>query len=104
MYQKRVQRKLVRKKKRITFCIVLLLFCTLALPLIKPTVLEAHTPDECIAVIVEEGDSLWQIAERFVNNQMDIRHYINLIQQHNRMKTVDIYPGDVIEVPLYAHK
>ncbi|MGI6588283.1 MAG: cell division suppressor protein YneA [Peptococcia bacterium] len=104
MYQKRMQRKLMRKKKRITFFIGLFLFSTFALPLINPTVLEAHTPKEYIAVIVEDGDSLWKIAMRFADKQTDIRHYINLIQEHNEMKTVDIYPGEVIKVPLYVHK
>lgn len=104
MYQKRVQRKLIRKKKRITFFIVLFLFSTLILQIAKPSALEAHTPREYIAVIVEEGDSLWKIAERFINNQMDIRHYINIIQQHNDMKTANIYPGQIIEIPLYAYK
>jgi hypothetical protein len=104
MSKKREQRKLLRKRQQITFLIIFFLFCTLTLQVAQPSILEAYTPGEYIAVIVEDGDSLWKIAERFVNNQMDIRHYINLIQEHNRMKTVDIYPGEIIEIPLYAYR
>ncbi|HHY06258.1 MAG TPA: LysM peptidoglycan-binding domain-containing protein [Clostridia bacterium] len=104
MYQKRVKRKKLRKKKRITFCIGLFLFFALVLPFIKPTALEAHTSNEYIAVIVEDGDSLWKISQRFIDNQMDIRHYINIIQQYNDLKTANIYPGQIIKIPLYVYK
>jgi hypothetical protein len=101
MHQNRKQRKMLRKRRRNTFLFILLLLCLVALQM-KPTVLEAHTPTQYIAVIVEDGDSLWGIAQRFTNNQLDIRQYINLIQEHNQMDTANIYPGEVLKIPLYS--
>jgi len=101
MNQKRIRRKMLRKRRRITLLIVMLFMCFWAIQ-IKPAVIEAHTPMESIAVIVEEGDSLWGIAKRFTNDQIDIRQYINLILEHNKKDTDEIYPGDILEVPLYA--
>jgi len=101
MNQYRKQRRILRKRRRNTLLFVLLLFCLVALQM-KPTVIEAHTPTQYIAVIVEDGDSLWKIAERFTNNQIDIRHYINTILEHNQMISAEIYPGDILEIPLYA--
>jgi len=101
MKENRKRRRIIRRRKRSVFLSVILIFCLSAI-LVKPPLLEAHTPTQCIAVIVQNGDSLWMIAERFTNNQIDIRQYINLIQEHNQMDTVNIYPGDVIEVPLYT--
>ena len=103
MNEKRKQRKMLRKRRRNSLMFILLFFCLIVLQM-KPTVLEAHTPTEYIAVIVEEGDTLWKIAKRFTNDRIDIRQYINLILEHNRKASAVIYPGDVLEIPLYFDK
>ena len=45
--------------------------------------------------MVQKGDTLWSIAERFLgdgNRWHDLYAY-------NNLKTIDIYPGDIIELP-----
>ncbi|MDD2402280.1 MAG: LysM peptidoglycan-binding domain-containing protein [Clostridia bacterium] len=68
----------------------------------KPSVIEACTPIEYVAVIVKQGDSLWSIADKYDNNTTDIRRYIDTIQQYNQIDNTDILqPGDIINVPIY---
>lgn len=103
MNQKRYRRKLLRKRKRNTLLLVLILISIFVLP-VKPAILKAHTPVEYIAVIVEDGDSLWKIAERYIDEQRDIRQYISVILEHNQKRSAEIYPGEVLKIPLYFDK
>jgi nucleoid-associated protein YgaU len=86
------------------------LFCLLALStiilvffthMVKPPALNAHEPVEVITVYVQKGDSLWKIAERYDNNRMDLRRYIDLIQAYNNLTHTVLQPGDRLEIPLY---
>jgi len=70
------------------------------LPLFKTANLEASAPEKYIAVIVEQNDSLWKIAQHYNQGQSDLRRFINLIQKHNNLQSTQIYPGQIIEIPL----
>ena len=60
----------------------------------KPVVLRE------VSVEVSEGDTLWTIADRFTDNSVDIRNTIYKIREFNCLNTSEIYPGDVIIIPL----
>jgi len=55
---------------------------------------------ELIQVHVKPGDSLWLLAEKYDNNQTDLRKLIYQIKEINNIGDT-IYPGQVIEIPLY---
>lgn len=54
--------------------------------------------DEHVIVIVQEGDTLWEIA-RTHNPGMDIRKYIYLIEKRNNLSSPLIYPGQQLVLP-----
>lgn len=52
-------------------------------------------------VIVKENDTLWNIAEKEVNNHMDIREYIYTIRKINNIKNSGkLAPGQIIRLPI----
>ncbi|GLX68129.1 LysM peptidoglycan-binding domain-containing protein [Paenibacillus glycanilyticus] len=50
-------------------------------------------------VIVSSGDTLWGIADRFVDNSKDIREYIYKIKERNQLSSVELQPGQVLIIP-----
>lgn len=57
---------------------------------------EDHFPH---TVIVEEGDTLWALAERHLPERIDIRTYIQQIKKHNQLDGSLVYPGQLLELP-----
>ena len=79
------------------FCLVIV-----AWYVFRPLSTEAlDEPLTVITVSVEKGDSLWEIAERFDNNKMDLRRYIYIIEQYNRLDTSVLQPGQQLRIPVY---
>lgn len=55
------------------------------------------------SVRIEEGDSLWSIAERHITEEYsDIRTYINEIKRSNGLTSDVIHEGAYIIVPYYS--
>lgn len=53
--------------------------------------------------VVEKGDTLWSIANKHCNNSHDTRKVIDIIQELNGDLSATIYPGQVIDVPLFEN-
>lgn len=53
--------------------------------------------------VVEEGDTLWNIANEHCNETHDTRKVIVIIQSLNNDLSATIYPGQVIDVPLFEN-
>ena len=53
-------------------------------------------------VIVKSGDTLWGIADKYSDPSKDIRKNIRDICEINDVKPGNIYPGQVIKVPIPA--
>ena len=47
-------------------------------------------------IYINEGDTLWGIAQQYKPNFMDIREYIHEIQKLNNLD--NLYAGDVIQI------
>ena len=63
---------------------------------------EAAAKTEFAKVIIQENDTLWDIAETYNPDcNMDIRDAVYDICRINNIKASDIHPGDVIYVPVY---
>lgn len=48
--------------------------------------------------VVQDGDTLWSIAEEFKNNNQDIRDYIYDLRNLNNLDDCIIYPAQTIKV------
>lgn len=56
---------------------------------------------ETIKYVVVEGDRLWNIAQNETGfDNLDPRDVVDQIQKINNLDSVDIYPGDVILIPV----
>ena len=65
----------------------------------------AHAEEKVINknVVVKSGDTIWGIAGDYVDPSKDIRKYIKEICELNDIKPGEIYPGQVIVVPVKAN-
>lgn len=50
-------------------------------------------------ITVNSGDSLWSLAKEHAPRGMDIREYIDLILNENKLMSPIVYPGQVIQLP-----
>lgn len=53
--------------------------------------------------IVQNGDTMWSIAEDYVGRGMDMRKYIELIYQYNDGLTDLIVSGQKITIPILSN-
>ncbi|MCF6464959.1 LysM peptidoglycan-binding domain-containing protein [Clostridium sp. Cult2] len=51
-------------------------------------------------VIVKKGDTLWNIAIDNMPSNYDVRKMVFEIKEFNQMIDANIYPGDLIKVPI----
>ncbi len=54
---------------------------------------------ETVNFTVREGDTLWDIAELYADESIDVRKYIRDIKAYNNMETSELMPGDIILTP-----
>lgn len=50
-------------------------------------------------VVIQTGDTLWKISQKYKSEREDIRDYVALIQQINKVGSI-IYPGDILLLPI----
>lgn len=82
-------------------CFVMLLSCFFGKTLVMAQEEEKHDPMTryYTTVEVEEGDSLWKIAERYNKNSgMDTRVYVRELKAMNRLSCDRIDAGDCLLV------
>ena len=48
---------------------------------------------------VSDGDTLWEIADRFTDESEDVREVIHEIRKINKLDSAEIHPGDIIVIP-----
>lgn len=54
--------------------------------------------------IVQEGDTLWDIASEVTPNSRDVRETIDEIKEKNEIGNGYIYEGQRLQVPVYEEK
>lgn len=54
---------------------------------------------EPIEVVINEGDTLWQIAQKYYGESRDIRAVIEEIKVYNELNDATIRPGDTLLLP-----
>lgn len=105
---KRTYRKAQRQRARglaiIAASIMIVLLAAFVWPMLKPASTEALEQVQIVTVTVAKGESIWAIADRYDNNQMDLRKYIDIICGFNNIKNGVLQPGQRINIPIYASK
>ena len=80
----------------LSFCVMCLLFTGYTLQNVDYSDYHTHT------VVVNNGESLWEIASRHANGQEDVREVMYRISRANDLKSKYVYPGQVLKVPVRA--
>ncbi|MGE5631675.1 MAG: LysM peptidoglycan-binding domain-containing protein [Caulobacteraceae bacterium] len=90
-------------KNRLRFLISMSLLITIMLISFFTLVVSARgSADlELVSKYVEEGDTLWNLSQEYVSNNMDIRDYIIKVMEVNNLKSANIRPGELIYFPIY---
>lgn len=98
------QRNLARRKKRhrqtLLTVAALVALVVVAVGVAKPKndSVEAET-GTYIEYYVKPGDTLWDIAKAYSNNNVDLRDLVREIEEKNQLKSAAIYIGDMLLVP-----
>lgn len=93
-----------RHRKENRFLCILIIICLVlisASQLIAANSANADEPAYITTVVVEKGDSLWKIADYYDNNKIDLRKYIEIIQELNNLESTVLQPGDRVHIPIY---
>ena len=61
---------------------------------------EAEFEDRYIEVTVEYGDTLWDIADVYMADGIDLRECVYILCELNSVTAGSIYPGQVLLVPV----
>lgn len=102
MYTKRPL--VARRKSRALTRVIVLLVLAMTLVLFLPRVYRVWAGDDStpafIEVTVQKGDTLWSIAGRYLGDGMDRRKAVYEIEVLNELESDNIYPGQVIRIPV----
>lgn len=78
--------------------ILFMLICTVAVKAFESPDTANNIEKEM--VIIESGDTLWQLATQYKPEKWDTRDFIQVIQEANNMKNSVIHAGEVIAIPI----
>ena len=59
------------------------------------------TVHEYLTVEISSGDTLWQIAQNYMPDDMDVRQAVHKLCQLNDTSPDQLQPGQTIKVPIY---
>lgn len=66
----------------------------------KTSIAEGTEGLKYVEMHIKTGDTIWGIAKKFTPPNKDIRKTIDEISSMNDLYSFDIYPGQVIKIPL----
>lgn len=94
--------KIVNKFKFIRFITMVLLagFIFILLVQNRNQAYSSVYKEQYMEVQVEKGDTLWEIAKEFMPENYDVRKMVYEIRQLNDMNSGNIYPKEIIKVPI----
>lgn len=101
----RVMKKTYRIVKPIRF-FVFILICVISVTFVGISIINNnHASASSVStykqVVVQTDGTLWDIAEDYCSNEMDIRTYIRDICEINDINPENLRAGDEIFVPIY---
>ncbi|MCT4565177.1 MAG: LysM peptidoglycan-binding domain-containing protein [Maledivibacter sp.] len=80
--------------------IMVILFFTISSMLALINRVEGYQEPEYIEVVVQSGDTVWDIARELSPKHKDVRRSIYEIGIINDLRSYDIFPGQVIRIPM----
>lgn len=92
------KRKKVNTLKLFRMVTLTLLICFAVLFTLKSTA-SGLTKDSYIEVTVLQGDTLWEIADQY-NEEENIQKVVFEIIEFNNKQNSDLYPGEKLKIPI----
>jgi LysM repeat protein len=97
-------KKKYRIKSRVRFfafvLIVMLLTVTAANTVLGLNNAEGQTIDQYTVVEVLYGDTIWDIAQEYLSDDMDIRYAVHMIMSINNISAEELQPGQTLKIPV----
>lgn len=96
-------RRMDKKSNRIRIVKSRMLILITALAIMSiPLIVKAKGTQESqyITIVVRSGDTLWDIASEYTDNNKDVRETIYNIKKTNNMDDVIIVPGQELLIPI----
>ena len=93
----------IKSRIRFTiFVVIMLIFVGTAFSLLAGTtpVVTGHTETKYQTVEVIDGDTLWDIADMYMPDDMDRREAVYELSQINNLEDTQLEPGQEIKVPV----
>lgn len=94
-----MNKKYVLKNRNRFYLFVIMVTIIISSIALVANVQGADTSDEYFTVMVEKGDTLWDLADEY-NNTRDLRQYIRKIEKINQLTDSLIYEGDILKMPV----
>lgn len=94
--------KIVNKGKFISFIALILIAIIITIFIFTNNnkVYSSIYEEKYLEIMVEQGDTLWNIAINNMPIKYDVRKMVFEIIKFNEMKNANIYPGDLIKIPI----
>ena len=92
----------VKNKKKFVRAILLIIGISIGINLLISTTAFSHQDLKYKTVSVSSGDTLWNIAEKYMNNDYDsVQAYMKELKEINGLSGDKIYEGKYLMVPYY---
>jgi len=92
--------KVVDRKRFICFLMLVLIAVSFTvLGFVNHSSANETTDHRYTEIIIEKGDTLWEIAKVYGSSEKDIREVIYDICRFNNIKASDLRPGQILYIP-----
>lgn len=79
--------------------LLVVIFAGALLLLVEGEAVGASGQQDIEAVVVSPGETLWEIADRFSPESVDLRVVVQELVELNRLESKVLKPGQVLQVP-----
>lgn len=100
MKKKRTYRIKSKLRFSIFITIVFILGITVSNTILNLDIVQGQTKQEYVKVKVIQGETLWDIAKSYSDENTDIRDKISKIKEINKLDNSGITPGQIISIPI----
>lgn len=94
-----MNRRYVLKNRKRFYLFVIMVTIIVSSAALAATAQGADTCDSYISVVVEPGDTLWDLASEY-KSAGDLRQYIREVEKINHLTDSTIYEGDILKMPV----
>jgi len=91
--------KLVNKARFVSSLMILVFIVSFGL-LLKQQSVQGENIPKYKTVVIQNGDTLWNIAEKYNTSYNDLREFIYVIKKENNIFGDLLTPNDIIKIPV----